>query len=318
MIEIKSVSMNYGQTAALIDVSFEAEKGKILGLLGPNGAGKTTLMRILTSYLYPLKGTVTINGIDITKDPIAIRRLIGYMPETVPLYDDMSVDEYLIFIGKARGLSGKSLTERLKWVKEDCGLIPIWRHTISEISKGYRQRVGLAQALIHDPDVLILDEPMTGLDPLQIIGIRKLIRVLAENKTIIFSTHILQEVEALADRIVILNNGKVIANGTQEEIVQTASKGENLTLTVKAPEKDVRKILESEDLIDELRFTGLESGGKYSKFLISAQTGKPLISRLNEIIEKQNWDIRELRRKQASLEEAFIQLLSKGQNNRIS
>ncbi|MBN3038611.1 MAG: ATP-binding cassette domain-containing protein [Candidatus Omnitrophica bacterium] len=311
MIEVKSVGMNYGNTKALDEVSFVAEKGKILGLLGPNGAGKTTLMRILTSYLYPSKGTATIDGHDVTEEPLAARRLIGYMPETVPLYDDMLVDEYLIFIGSARGLGGEQLRQRLRWVKENCGLGPIWKHTISEISKGFRQRAGLAQALIHDPQVLILDEPMTGLDPLQIIGIRELMHRLAQDKTVIFSTHILQEVEALADRIVILNNGRMIAEGTRHEITQMATKGEKLTLVVKADENDVRSTLENEEVVDELRFVGSE--GNYIKFFVSADTGKPLVSRLNEVIDKKGWSIRELKREQASLEEAFIWLLSRDQ-----
>ncbi len=222
MVDVRSVCMNYGQTVALKDVSFRAEKGNILGLLGPNGAGKTTLMRILTSYIYPLEGTALIDDKDVTEAPLAARKVTGYMPETVPLYYDMLVDEYLTFIGQARGLSRQKLADRLRWVKDNCGLGPIWKHPISEISKGYRQRVGLAQALIHDPDVLILDEPMTGLDPLQIIGIRRLVRQLAKDRTIIFSTHILQEVQALADKIVILSNGRVIADGTLTEIVDMA------------------------------------------------------------------------------------------------
>ncbi|MFH1867516.1 MAG: ATP-binding cassette domain-containing protein [Candidatus Omnitrophota bacterium] len=219
MIEVKSVCMRYDKTLALDKVSFRVEQGKVLGLLGPNGAGKTTLMRILTTYLYPSEGTALIGGHDITKEPLSVRSLIGYMPEAVPLYDSMVVDEYLIFIGKARGLFGGRLIERLRWVKDACNIGPIWKHSISEISRGFRQRVGLAQALIHDPQVLILDEPATGLDPLQIIGIRQLIKELAREKTIIFSTHILQEAEALAEGIVILNNGKVIADGTRREIV---------------------------------------------------------------------------------------------------
>lgn len=215
--------MHYGKTVALNNVSFKTDKGKILGLLGPNGAGKTTLMRILTTYLYPTKGTAVVQDHDVKQDPLAVRKLTGYMPETVPLYDDMLVDEYLTFIGKARGLSKDKLTERLRWVKENCGITSIWKHPISEISKGYRQRTGLAQALIHNPEVLILDEPTAGLDPLQIISIRELVRKLSSERTIIFSTHILQEVEALADRIVILNDGRLIADGTRQEITQMAS-----------------------------------------------------------------------------------------------
>jgi len=218
MIDVQSLSMRYGHFEALKDVSFQAREKEILGLLGPNGAGKTTAMRILTTYLYPSSGTAKIDNYDILGNPAEVRKRTGYLPETAPLYPDMRVDEYLRFVGEARGLGGAALKGRMDWVKDAAGIGPIWKHTISEISKGYRQRLGLAQALIHDPKVLILDEPTSGLDPLQIIGIRDLIKQLAEEKTIIFSTHILQEVEAIADRIVIINEGKIIAQGTQAEL----------------------------------------------------------------------------------------------------
>ncbi len=220
MIDVRSLSMQYGSFKALQGVSFQAKENEILGLLGPNGAGKTTAMRLLTTYLYPSSGTAVVGGADIIENPHDVRRKTGYLPETAPLYTDMQVDEYLGFVGAARGLEGAKLRERLDWVKEACDLSFIWKHTLSEISKGFRQRVGLAQALIHDPEVLILDEPTSGLDPLQIIGIRKLIRELAKKKTIIFSTHILSEVEAIADRIVIINEGRIIAQGTQQELAQ--------------------------------------------------------------------------------------------------
>jgi ABC-2 type transport system ATP-binding protein len=218
MIDVKSLRMLYGNFVALDGVSFQAHDKEILGLLGPNGAGKTTAMRIITTYLYPSSGTVTIDGVDILQNPVEVRKKIGYLPETAPLYTDMQTDEYLRFVGEARGIQGNSLIKRLGWVKESCGIAPVWKHTINEISKGYRQRVGLAQALIHDPQVLVLDEPTSGLDPLQIIGIRSLIKELAAEKTIVFSTHILQEVEAIAKRIVIINEGKIVAQGTQEEL----------------------------------------------------------------------------------------------------
>ena len=226
MIEAKNLSMRYGSFKALDSVSFQANEGEILGLLGPNGAGKTTAMRILTTYVYPFSGTAEIDGYDIIQNPIEVRRITGYLPETAPLYQDMSVDEYLIFVGQSRGFFGDQLSKRLDWVRESCGLKSVWKHIIFEISKGYRQRVGLAQALIHDPKVLILDEPTSGLDPLQIIGIRDLIRNLAKRKTIIFSTHILQEVDALADRIVIINNGRIIAEGTKQELAKQAMESE--------------------------------------------------------------------------------------------
>ncbi len=227
MIDVKSISMVYGKFSALSGISFQAQKGEILGLLGPNGAGKTTLMRILTTYLFPTSGTAQVEGFDILENPIEVRHRIGYLPETAPLYLDMLVDEYLSFVGRARGISGSALKSRIDWLKEVLGIKSIAKHGLSEISKGYRQRVGLAQALIHDPSVLILDEPTSGLDPLQIIGIRDLIKSLAKDKTIIFSTHILQEVEALADRIVIIHEGKIVAEGTQAELAQEVrQKGE--------------------------------------------------------------------------------------------
>ncbi len=218
MIDVQNLTMHYGSFIALDDISFCVREGEILGLLGPNGAGKTTAMRILTTYLYPTSGTATIDSLDILEHPVEVRKRIGYLPETAPLYLDMQTEEYLQFVAEARGVRGKKLSSRLGWVRDACGIKPIWKHTLSEISKGYRQRVGLAQALIHDPKVLIFDEPTSGLDPLQIIGIRDLIRRLAKEKTIIFSTHILQEVEVMADRIVIINEGKIVSQGTQEEL----------------------------------------------------------------------------------------------------
>ena len=310
LIEVKSVSMRYGKTLAIDRVSFTAQTGKILGLLGPNGAGKTTLMRVLTTYLYPSEGTASVDGHDIIKESLVVRSLIGYMPESVPLYDDMIVDEYIIFIGKARGLSGDKLIERLRWVKDACDLDPVWKHQISEISRGFRQRVGLAQALIHDPQVLILDEPTSGLDPLQIIDIRRLIRKLSKDKTVIFSTHILHEVEALADSIVILNNGRIIAEGTHHEIAQMVTKAERITFTVKAEKEDVEAALEAIDAVDELHFAG-SLGEGYVKLLTNAAPGKQLVPALNKVIEDNKWQVKELRTEEATLEEAFIWLLNK-------
>ena len=222
MIDIQSVSMNYGSTVALDKVSFTVKSGEILGLLGPNGAGKSTLMKILTTFIAPLSGSARMDGFDVVGDPIKARGIIGYLPEMVPLYMDMRVDEYLNFAAGARGMSGPEMRLRLDWVREVCGLAPVWKHGIYELSKGFRQRVGLAQALIHDPKILILDEPTNGLDPVQIIGIRKLIRSLAKGRTIIFSSHILQEVEAIADRIVIIHEGKIVAQGTRDELAREA------------------------------------------------------------------------------------------------
>lgn len=218
MIDVQALSMRYGKFRALENVSFQAKPGEILGLLGPNGAGKTTLMRLLTTYLYPFSGTAKIAGHDLILNPLKVRDAIGYLPETAPLYPDMSVDHYLKFAGDARGLFGKKLEDRLDWVRNECHLKTYWKNRISELSKGMKQRVGLAQALLHDPQILILDEPTSGLDPIQILEIRNLIKSLAHEKTIVFSTHILQEVEVLAGRIVLINQGRMVAQGTIAEL----------------------------------------------------------------------------------------------------
>ena len=238
--------MHYGSAIALDHVSFLANPGEVLGLLGPNGAGKTTAMRILTTYLFPSTGTAKVDGFDILENPIEVRKRIGYLPETVPLYGDMRVEEYLLFVGKARGLEGARLTERLEWVKNACHLKNVWKHLLCELSKGYGQRVGLAQALIHDPKVLILDEPTSGLDPIQIIEIRSLVKSLAKEKTIIFSTHILQEVEALADCIVILNEGKLVAQGTKQELAEKVQSPEKAARDLSLEEIFIRLLLPSQ------------------------------------------------------------------------
>lgn len=220
MIETKDLHMVYGTTRALGGVSFKIQPGEIVGLLGPNGAGKTTIMRILTTFVYPTKGRAVVGGHDVIRDPIAVRRVMGYLPETPPLYTDMRVDEYVDFVGRSRGLRGRTLKDRKSWVIEAVGIASVWKHAIHELSLGYRQRVGLAQALIHDPQVVVLDEPTSGLDPIQIIGIRDLIRSLAKNKTILFSTHILQEAAAISNRLVIINAGQVVAQGTLKELTR--------------------------------------------------------------------------------------------------
>ncbi len=219
-IEVDRLSMRYGTTVALSEVSFQVHRGEILGFLGPNGAGKTTVMKILTSVIFPTSGTARVGGHDVRTESLAARRLIGYLPEQVPLYTEMQVDEYLIFVGRARGLGRPVLRQRLEWAAQACALKPVWKRPMGELSRGFRQRVGLAQALLHDPAVLILDEPTTGLDPLQIIEIRELLKSLVKEKAILFSTHILQEVEAIAHRIVIIHAGRIVAEGTLETLTQ--------------------------------------------------------------------------------------------------
>jgi len=218
VIEAIGLFKKYGSVEAVRDVSFTVNQGEIVGLLGPNGAGKTTIMKILTCYLFPSGGTARVAGYDVFDSPLEVKKAVGYLPENAPLYNDLTVAEYLSFIADARGLAGAERKRRLATVLEECGLSGVMNKDIDELSKGFRQRTGIAQAMIHDPKILILDEPTSGLDPHQIIEIRELIKNLGREKTVILSTHILQEVEATCKRILILNEGGIAAQGTREEI----------------------------------------------------------------------------------------------------
>lgn len=217
-VTITNLTKVFGEQRAVDNISFEAKPGLITGFLGPNGAGKSTTMKIATSYLPPTSGEVLVCDIDVVQKPAEVRKVIGYLPEHNPLYLEMYVREYLAFIGKVHGLSGKQLTSRVEEIIALCGLTKEQNKKIEMLSKGYRQRVGLAQALIHDPKVLILDEPTTGLDPNQIVEIRNLIKSISAEKTVILSTHIMQEVQALCDRVVVINNGKVVANNAIDQL----------------------------------------------------------------------------------------------------
>ncbi|MDD4271929.1 MAG: ATP-binding cassette domain-containing protein [Patescibacteria group bacterium] len=218
MIEIKNLTKKFDQNLALDDISFSVEKGEILGFLGPNGAGKSTTMKIIASFWLPTSGQVLIDGLDASEDSLSARKKIGYLPETVPLYEDMRVFEYLKFIAEIRGLDKSKTKNRVKEVVSICGLNKVLRQPIEELSKGFRQRVGLAQAIMHSPDILILDEPTTGLDPNQIAEIRDLIKTIGREKTVIFSTHILSEVSATCDRVIIINCGKIVGQGSPAEL----------------------------------------------------------------------------------------------------
>ncbi len=307
MIEVKNLTMHYGSTVAVDNASFNVGKGEILGLLGPNAAGKTTIMRILTTYIVPTSGTATVGGHDIIKDPISVRKLIGYLPETVPLYGDMQVCDYLKFVAKSRGIFGKRLSERMNWVVDATGLKEVFKKGITELSKGFRQRVGLAQALVHDPQVLILDEPTIGLDPLQIVDIRRLIRSLAREKTIIFSTHILQEVQAVSDRIVIINEGRIIADGTMEELENRAQKSRRFILTVGASKGAVSDALGRIPDISDFKLLDEGDGGLVTFELVCPLT-KDIWSQVDKVVREEGWPLKELREDKITMEETFIAL----------
>ncbi len=234
-ITVKNLTKVYGPQKAVDNISFEVKTGEILGFLGPNGAGKTTTMKILSCYMSPSQGDVQVGNYDIFSSPEEIKRRIGYLPENNPLYLEMPVMEYLQFVAQLQGVTKAQLPGRLKEIVGMCGLNREKHKKIGELSKGYRQRVGLAQALIHDPEILILDEPTTGLDPNQIVEIRNLIREIGQEKTILLSTHILPEVEATCDRILIINKGKIVADGTPDTLRNRAQGEETIRVQIKAP-----------------------------------------------------------------------------------
>lgn len=306
MIEAEKLTMHYGPVVAVADASFKVSPKEVVGLLGPNGAGKSTIMKILTTYLWPTMGTAKICGKDILTDPIEARRRIGYLPESLPLYMDMEVADYLSFVGKARGLGRTELAKRLDWVVQECGLKQMYHTLIGELSKGYKQRTGLAQALIHDPDVIILDEPTSGLDPHQIVQIRLLIRRLAEKKTVILSSHILQEVEAVSDRIVIISQGHIVADGTLAELRQKAMKKQRIELAVVAEKEEVERSLHGLVASNDMEFVKDDNG--IVRFRIQAKKDKNLLQMVSELATSKHWEVRELLDTPYTLEETFLTL----------
>src|SRR5438309_3763516 len=240
MIKVEGLTKRYARTVAVDNISFEVEKGGIVGFLGPNGAGKTTTMRVLTCFLPPTSGSASVAGFDVLVQPLEVKKRIGYLPESPPLYPEMEVHEYLTFVGRLKGISGSDVAKRVDEVSERCAVADVRTKLIGKLSKGYRQRVGLAQAIIHNPEVLILDEPTSGLDPKQIIETRQLIRSLAGDHTIILSTHILPEVAMTCQRVVIINQGRVVAVDTPEGLTTRLSQGaERVALQVRGPQSDV-------------------------------------------------------------------------------
>ncbi|MFQ5790727.1 MAG: ABC transporter ATP-binding protein, partial [Acidobacteriota bacterium] len=241
MIQVQRVTKKFGRTTAVEDVSFEVRRGEILGFLGPNGAGKTTTMRILTCFIPPTEGTALVAGYDIFDNPLKVKEKIGYLPEAPPLYPEMTVADYLDFVARIKGLKGPLRQERVEAVLDTCAIKDVRDMLNGQLSKGYRQRVGLAQALVHDPEVLILDEPTAGLDPRQIIETRELIKSLAGKHTIVLSTHILPEVSMTCERVVIINRGRVVAEDTPQGLTARLQGSQVLSVTVDGPEEPMRQ-----------------------------------------------------------------------------
>ena len=309
MIEISNLSKSYGRHKAVDQISFEVTRGEIVGFLGPNGAGKSTTLKMLTGFLPPTSGAARIAGKDIFRESLEVRKRIGYMPENVPLYTDMRVKEYLRFRGGLKGLSRSRLRKRLSEVMETCGLTHVRRKMIKTLSKGYRQRVGLADALIHEPDLLILDEPTNGLDPNQIRAIRSLIKNLGEKHTILISTHILSEVEMTCNKVVIIDEGKIKAADTPENLVSSMRRAGRVTVELKAPRSEVEGIMSEFEEIT--RVVGESIQGGWNRFTVFAAPKTDTRLKIANLAAEKKWHLRSLSRRIGTLEEVFIELTRK-------
>ena len=292
-----------GAEPAVDGVTFSIQRGEIVGFLGPNGAGKTTTMRMLTGYLPPTAGAATVAGHDVVSGSLEVRKRVGYLPESTPLYPDMSVLEYLNFIGSLRGLSGQSLRAGVERAIESCDLGRVLGKDIGELSKGFRQRVGIAQAIVHDPDLLILDEPTSGLDPSQVVEVRALVSALGKEKTVILSTHILSEVQAVSSRVIIISSGRIVADGTMEDLRRRHAGPGGLKVTVKADESAVRRKITEVPGVSAVR-TRLEDG------LVRAEVdaAEDLRERVFRLAVSEGWTMLELSQTAPSLEEIFLKL----------
>jgi ABC-2 type transport system ATP-binding protein len=311
MIKVKELTKRYARNTAVDHISFEVEKGQIVGFLGPNGAGKTTTMRILTCFLPPTSGTASVAGFDVLEQPLEVKKRIGYLPEMPPLYVEMSTDEYLTFVGKLKGLSGSELRQRVDAVCERCAIADVKKKLLGKLSKGYRQRVGLAQAIIHNPDVLILDEPTAGLDPKQINETRDLIKSLAGDHTIILSTHILPEVEQTCQQVIIINKGKLVATDSVNNLQSRARGAETVLVEVAGRNGDVdsaavQRRLEKVAGVSRVVFK--EKRQNCSSFEVESQKNRFARGDLARAVVESGWDLNELRPTAVSLEEIFLQL----------
>ncbi len=311
MIQVEGLTKRYARTVAVDNISFSVEKGKIVGFLGPNGAGKTTTMRVLTCFMPPTEGTARVAGFDVMQQPLEVKKRVGYLPENPPLYPEMEVVEYLEFVGRLKGLQGSELKRRMGEVSERCAITDVQGKLLSKLSRGYRQRVGLAQAIIHNPDVLILDEPTAGLDPKQINETRKLIKGLAGDHTIILSTHILPEVEQTCEDVIIINRGRLVATDSVENLTHRLRGAEVLAVEV-APrdgpleEAEVQGRLAGIEGVSRVEFREGHNGRL--RFEVETAPGRSVRGDLARAVVEAGWDLHELHAAAMSLEEIFLQL----------
>src|SRR5215475_9273118 len=311
MIKVTQLTKRYARTTAVDHISFSVEKGQIVGFLGPNGAGKTTTMRMLTCFLPPSAGTATVAGFDVLEKPLEVKKRIGYLPETPPIYPEMATAEYLKFVGRLKGLSGMELAKRIDYVCGRCFVTDLKHKLLGKLSKGYRQRVGLAQAIIHNPDVLILDEPTAGLDPKQINKTRDLIKDLAGEHTIILSTHILPEVEQTCEQVIIINKGKLVATDSVRNLQARARGAESVLMEVAGrngnlePGTVQQKL---EQISGVSRVSCKQQVDSRAVFEVESQKGSLIRGDLARAVVESGWDLNELRPASMSLEEIFLQL----------
>lgn len=310
MIEVENLSKFFGTVSAIQNVSFSVEKGEVMGFLGPNGAGKTTTMRILTGFMPATSGKASVAGFDVFEHSLEVRKRIGYLPEDVPLYRDMDVNAFLNFAADVKRVEKRKKTPQIEAAVDRCGIQSVRHRLIGNLSKGFRQRVGLAQALIGDPEVLVLDEPTTGLDPAQIIEIRELIKELAQEKTIILSTHILPEVSMICQRVIIINKGKVAAVDTTDNLTERMQKSTKVIMEVDGPFDRVRQ-----SLADVQGVIGVEMVEKVQenifRYQIDSQKDQDVRRELAAAVATNNWGLLELQAMEMSLEDVFVQLVTK-------
>ena len=307
MIEVQDLTKSYGSVTAVDHVSFAVNKGEILGFLGPNGAGKTTTMRVLTGYMPATSGTARIAGFDVFEDSLEVRRHIGYLPEAPPIYPDMTVESYLDFVARIKNVPAEKRAARVADALRKTNIEDKREELIKRLSRGYKQRVGLAQALVHDPDVIILDEPTVGLDPKQIIEVRHLIKSLAGSHTIILSTHILPEVSMTCDRVVIINKGKIAAVDTPQNLTTQLKGGQRIRVEVQAPEKPLQELLSHIPGASRAQVESAHANGHVTA-TVEAASGKDIRSQIAEGIIQMGWPLYELRGVSLSLEDIFLQL----------
>ena len=301
MIKVESLSKTYGERLAVDDISFKIEQGEIVGFLGPNGAGKTTTMRAITGYLIPTEGEVWVAECNMRNDPLQARQHIGYLPETIPLYTDMTTRAYLSFAAKLRGLDSKTAQRGIDEVVEVCQLEEYLDVLTGKLSKGFRQRVGLAQAIIHDPEVLILDEPTVGIDPLQVVQTKEMIKELGRKRTILLSSHILPEVNLICERVIIINHGRIVAEDSIENLSKVLNAKHQLRLRIDGPADKVTEHLSKIETLLDVTY-------QEPHHLLEFEEGKQPQSKINQVLSKEGWTLLSMEEVEMSLEEIFVKL----------